>query len=77
MIKEILENKTNEKVDAIYGLKDSYYGVADHLDNIVEHLKYVSKDDAERIGIDVPSETKIFKQIQKLFKSSDIGAKLW
>ena len=77
MIKEILEEGIDEKVDALNELRNAYYGIVDHLDDVVESLKYVSKEEADKIEIDVASETKIFKQIQKLFKSSDIGVKLW
>ena len=77
MIKEILDEGINEKADALNDLRNAYYGIVDHLDDIVESLKYVSKEEADKIEIDVASETKIFKQIQKLFKSSDIGVKLW
>ena len=76
MIKEILEEGVDEKVDALNELRNAYYGMGDHVNPLIEALKYVSKEEAERIEIDVASETKIFKQIQKLFKSSDIGVKL-
>ena len=72
MIKEILEGN----VDALNNLRDAYYGMGDKLYPLLEALKDISKEDADKIEINVAKETKIFRQIQKIFKTSDIGVKL-
>jgi len=68
-------NTLNE--DMIYDMKKEYYDISDAMD-IVDSLKKLTPEDLEKLGVDKKmgwqgKEVKIWTQIQKLFRQSDLG----
>ena len=68
-------NPLNE--DMIYDMKKEYYDISDAMD-ILDSIKKLTPEDLEKLGVDKKmgwqgKEVKIWTQIQKLFRQSDLG----
>jgi hypothetical protein len=59
-------------------LKDNYYGISDEIYDVQINIKNVlgtmeGEEWAKSKNIDMTKETKLFKQIEKLFNQSKLG----
>tara|TARA_B110000285_G_scaffold191568_1_gene219457 strand:+ start:83 stop:337 length:255 start_codon:yes stop_codon:yes gene_type:complete len=79
-LQNLTPKKLNEAriVRGLNKLKDNYYGISDEMYDVQINIKNVlgtteGEEWAKEKNIDLAKETKLFKQIEKLFKQSKLG----
>ena len=79
-LQNLTPKKLNEAriVRGLNKLKDNYYGISDEMYDVQINIKNVlgtteGEEWAKEKNIDMAKETKLFKQIEKLFKQSKLG----